>query len=237
MGIGLGTCIIALKTADRIIIAADSRRRFPSEGRYEDICKIIQVGSIFFASSGLSLALDTGFDIQEICKEAINAAGNVSQSLQRLEEIIIEPLREAFEYSKKDDLAYYESTVKDNPVTVAFFGIQEGSPILSARKFYPVDTDNGIDIRITRVDDVTDGTTIHMGCPMAWDIALWNRRAPDPVKDPIGSMRAALQAQIDDQSHLEEKERQIAGPISIIEVDSNGARWIDQGVCPDIEQF
>ena len=59
--IGLGARIIALRIGDKITIGADSLRK-NTDAPPEKICKIVQVGKTFFASSGLSLALDTGFE-------------------------------------------------------------------------------------------------------------------------------------------------------------------------------
>jgi hypothetical protein len=234
MKVGLGTYIIAAKWRGEVFIAADSLRRFTG-GVTDSICKIVQVGQIFFASSGLSVEPDTGFDIQEICTAAIIAGGTIRECLDRLSELINEPLRVALERMKADEPDKYEELEDKLAITVVFCGVE--NRVLLVRKYFPKDEPGPVAIGTKIADELGEGEIVHLGVPKSCEFnhEIWSRQIPNPEIDFVGTLRGSIQIEIDKDAAGPESKRTVGAPIRILRIGAQGAEWVQNEGCPDIQ--
>lgn len=242
--LGFGTAILAIRTPNEIVVAADSLRKF-IDGRTELVCKIVQVGKVFFASSGL--ALSDGFDIQAIVTQAISERETIAARLVRLEELIEQPLREIYEHSRQDDNEAHKKVrelIQRHAVEVAIFGVEEISPVLSVRKFSPRDLSVGSEVRVCGEDNVGVGSEepsyVALGyCKAtmtARDLGIM-RTTPGLEKDLAAFAQYVVQWEIDKQKGFSDAERFVGGPVDVLWLDEAGGRWIERKeTCPEVEK-
>lgn len=237
LGIGIGTCIIGVLTSEEFIVGADSLRSY-EDREPEYIPKIVQVRNSFFISSGISLHGDTKFNIQSLCRTALRKGKTINESIRILEKIVRKPLRRVYEHAAQEDRANYESVVKKNPVNVAFFGVENGTLLLSQRKFLPEDFGDKVLVSLQKADFIGDNSnqgSVCLGCEEVFNNS-WSPTRPDPYRDPVGFVKYVISwAEKNESVYFNDGQKRIGGPIDIIRITKEKAEWIQKkSICPPI---
>ena len=127
-----GTCIVIARGKDGICAAADSRRvvHLSLKGekfsvlRYDTVCKIHQVGNLFFAASGINV--DAVYSIAEKCMQENNSILKAAMCFKVKCDAYQTSILENIRVNKpKDFNKLYEEL--DN-LGCCFFGIENGKP-------------------------------------------------------------------------------------------------------------
>src|ERR1700754_3333054 len=234
MEIGIGTCIVGILTSEQLTFGADSLRSYQN-GKQEHICKIVQARKIFFTSSGLSIHSESKFSIQSLCRTAIKKGKTIDKSIKILEKIARQPLLRVYKSAFAKDQHYFNSVIKENPVSVAIFGLEEKKLILRAVAFKPIEENGRIAIHIKRTDfkgEEGDEASICLGCPSVIDLA-WSPTMPDPQVDPVAYIKYAINWAIAHEAGIGDGKKLIGGPIDILRVSKQGSQWIQKKAeCP-----
>lgn len=126
------TSIVVLATPDQIIVAGDSLSVSGSSRDYST-CKIIRVGNLFFASSGIGT--DTAFDIRKIARESGQGPTDL-ETLRRFEAAYFPAFISEMDFLIKTDPDTYRRQVLENGASaILFFGFESGHSFFHARAY------------------------------------------------------------------------------------------------------
>lgn len=99
----IGTAIVAVRTPTEIIVGADSKLTTNDGSATESVCKIYQVGRVFFALAKYAGTRTNGFNVSDVVKEAIREGGRIADIQTRFHCLIKTPLyRTAAEFKNED---------------------------------------------------------------------------------------------------------------------------------------
>jgi hypothetical protein len=234
------TTLIVIRRERQITIAADSRTAYGIGGAPVEICKIERLsGGVFFASSGLVLdtRTDGGFSATAI---ALNGKpGAIAFRAAAFAEAIKGPLLQSAHWARQHapEAAYREFFGGNNAVILNAIFIGMENRVASVREvdFTKIEDAQGNPVRIdiaTRAcpsscGDATQPLIISMG-------------QNDAVRSEINSLvtrpggffaNDAETARRLVETEIAARPDKVGPPISIVQINNSGARWINEGVC------
>ena len=135
------TTIVGIRASNGIIIASDSLQKFiipstgpdaPAKSIRESVCKIRQLGNIFYAISGSLVSnTKTGFDVDKVIAESFQKDADIADNASRFEKEIQKPLEEALENVKIEHPNYFEQSIYSHDfIQILIAGIENNVPIL-----------------------------------------------------------------------------------------------------------
>ena len=130
------TTIIAVRTANEIIIGADSRVK-REDGSIATKCKIIQVRDLFLTFAGRPIIPELNFNAIEIAGRACDRSGSIASRVLAFEAAIEPELTRTVERVRQGDRDAFNRWYKtgDNiALQVIVAGIENRTPILYARE-------------------------------------------------------------------------------------------------------
>ena len=133
-----GSVIVVIRTADEIVMAADSLLSSTSEPSAYT-CKIRQVGDSFFAVSGIGDDPDTGYDVWDIADKALNTAGSLENRVAYFESVVQPQLIKELQHIRERAPALYVK-YKDtiSSLDIIFCGVENGALVFYHRGFKAV---------------------------------------------------------------------------------------------------
>jgi len=231
------TSIIGIRVNDRVVVGADSTsvRSDTMTRTEESYCKIGVGDGFFFALAGLYHNVETAFNPYMIIRDSSNLGLTIEKKVKRLEEMIEKPLTEILERLRRDSpLEYARRYQGGSALQIIFFGVEEGSTFMLAREFVPTATIlfpvQIIIFRYKCPGDCENGEEIYkLGESEAIDRFLI--KEPDFWKNnPVDAIRKLIELEIADRP------LNVGPPIDILQIDKNGARWIQKKKeCSDIQ--
>src|SRR5262249_28091750 len=157
-----GSTVVAVRTDNELVIGADSRIVDAARTKVDDACKIIQVGNVFFAHTGLAGNRSIGFDVQETAAEAIANGNSHEERIQIFAQLVGNPLHRILVATKQQAPEFYAQVVQgQSAMSVVLCSVENRTPILSYVEFKPVDhpqSDNGLAVMIEHEVDVRSQT-------------------------------------------------------------------------------
>lgn len=228
----VGTTVVAFWTPDRIIVGADSKGRRGGElGEGELlVCKIRQVGNVFYALSGLREDPETGFDAHSIVVRAYNTPGRLIDKVNAFERLVSEPLSNVLAHIKAKYPLNFERDFgnKGGGMDIVFFGYENGRPVMITRRI------GRRDYSRRRLEYPGDFPNSPFGAVYMGQHDSINRfRVANPGWQRMG-LEKAMRRFI--QMEIEEHPETVGPPIDILVIDNSGARWIQKKPeCPEIK--
>ncbi len=233
------TTIVVLRTPDQIVVAGDSlsgltRVRDSLTGiageTKNSACKIIRVGNVFFASSGIGSDSETGFDVREIAR-ASGEESNGLLTLQNFERVYLPSLAKELNFLRLANPAVYQKqSVENGPSAIVFFGFESGSTFFHARGYGASSSIFGeaVSVRTVSAFDCPGDN-----CPVKRDSRIANvnfgssaaiLRYLAPLVVPEADLLTVANKLV--ELEITDNPSEVGGPIDILRVTKNGGCWI-----------
>jgi hypothetical protein len=226
----VGTTILAVRTPEMAVIVADSKPIMRGTPGPSTVCKIFPIHSGFLAIAGLEHDSGRGFYSKELVDNAFASAGTFSARVSAAERIVTEKARTEMLRLKAEDPKTYAFTIKNrgNFLDLLFVAVEEKTPLLSARRFHYNDSTGTVEVGQSLDCPGKD-------CPGGTYFAFFGEAGE--VQRAIGERpRQALNVQVLRnllQKQIEATPDKVGPPITVLQVEPGGARWISNEVgCP-----
>jgi hypothetical protein len=224
------TTIVAVRTADFVIIAADSKATYLGQAGPPKVCKIYNHGDIYFAAAGLDYDAHRHFSIKKIVADSLLPSAAFDEQVAHVENAVSQSLTSELARLRREDPGIYAFTMhsSDEAVSLVLVEYQDGVPHLAARGFSLIANPSpGIKIdRITCPGDCADGREL---------ISLGEKRAAERFMRANAGEDFDLPALATKlvQLEIEDAPGSVGPPISEMRLDKDGATWLsnDSG-CP-----
>ncbi|HKC14248.1 MAG TPA: hypothetical protein VKI41_19655 [Vicinamibacteria bacterium] len=220
----LGTAIVAIRTEDVLVVAADSKTtRLDAPDVSTNTCKIQEAAGVFFAVAGLRRSTDGAFDVPSLAARACRAPGTLGEKVAAFEEAMQVPLRAALVQIRDTAPDYYRGRERRHAafVEVAFFANEGGKPRFLVRDFRARESEQKVlsievgGAELSRPGFALLGEAREMG----------NFLEANPIVErmnPIEGARALL-----DRAATAHPET-VGLPIDIVQLDGQAVRWVDR---------
>jgi hypothetical protein len=221
------TSIVAERTPQKVVVAADSKAFHVAYGTSGTECKILLRHGIGFAESGIPSYKATGFDSKFIAKRALLTKGGLTSKERLFETLTVPALRKVGEalFVHAHDL-YAEA--KGAPLEVFFFGIENGAPTLIEARFRFDDHGGTVTTQVYRrtcPGECGANTELRF---LGFRSAINQAYASDPsiVRGEPERVTANLV-----QLEIDKEGIHVGPPISVLSIDGSGPHWINRGAC------
>ncbi len=224
------TAIVAVRTGNEIVVGADSLALIGTKSdRGTLVCKIGNVGTVFFAVSGLLHDRTTGFSITQVIERAAEKATSPREIANEVKVLALRRLPNMVANIRHEDPQYFMTEIRDKIATsVLVFGVEEGQVALHWVGFRVREVSstglllesesiecpgrmcpsNGpVSVRLGRHDAIDAFLEQNPGI---WKIGL------------VDAVRELVELQIEATPSL------VNGPIDIIRVTREGHEWIQR---------
>jgi hypothetical protein len=227
-----GSCIVIFREESKIIVAADSK--FSGGEKPFNGCKIYKFGDVFFVGAGIHSDSASGFSIVEFAEKACSSKGTVQEKADRYIELSKESLVNALTRIRANEPEFFKKKYPSNshtaPSQLVFFGFENGQVSMSVRQFRLTSGDSEkVGFVVDKIDCPSancaksgQSTAIFLGHNESID-QLWPPNVQP--KHTIETAKEIINAEI--VNHPDS----VGLPIAILQVDSNGITWIENGEC------
>jgi hypothetical protein len=222
-----GTSIVAERTPQKVVVAADGKATYLANGTSGTECKIILHGGIGFAESGISTYKATGFDSKLLAQKAMLTKGNLTLKERTFEALAVRGLDKVGDALFEHAPDLYDK-FKDSALEVFFFGLENGAPTLIEARFQFLANGGAVSTRVHRLscpgDCVPDTELRFLGFRSAINHAYaLNRSIVNG--DPENVTASLVQMEIDQEGQY------VGPPVAVLAIDKSGQAWIQQGAC------
>lgn len=232
------TSIVIIKTRQDVLIGADTKvRRFETTGKEAtsvSTCKIKQFGGVFVAAAGLVEDTNTGFNIYEAAKSAVEQGGHIAEQALRFENAIGYKLVAEVDSIRRDDPKRFEVLKTADVLTITFAGLEAGTPSLTFVSFNSSLTPRGaIQINAHQISCPGEVCGIEPAIFFMGDnkaaLAYEAKHEKFWLSNPTAAIRKLIGIEIVDRPE------DVGPPIDIVRITKNGARWIQKKPeCKDV---
>jgi hypothetical protein len=195
------------------------------------ICKIHREHGFFFATVGLFLKRETGFDAVELARRACRETGDIHAVPDILGLLAREPVRKALAYSERHDPLVYKRDYKGHAVfEVIFAGFLQSKPMIGIKSFY-LDPMGELSEQTIALPDESGNHVAFSGEKEA--IKRYTARIPNwyDARDLFALLRKLISVEIADRPD------KVRRPISVLEIRATGYRWLVQQRIKTIRRF
>ena len=234
-----GTAMAAIRTPNEIVVAADSKVVHGDDSPDPDpLCKIRQIGDMFFAVHGMAEDTPSGFNVFPIIIKSGQQGGTISDRIAIFENLAKAPLEEALERLRvQKPIVYQRNCIDIAPLGVIFFGFESNELVFYYRRFV-VNPHAGPPVSVnierrgcpgpdcpTGIAAVFVGPTEHVQRFMRNTPEYWKRNLIDVARSFV-------------QMEIDEKLVDVGPPIDILRITQAGATWEQRKQeCPDIQAY
>ncbi len=244
------TSIVAVRNNDEIVIGADSKTTLTpvsdGAGKVGSIekCKIVQTGSLFFASAGSAGIgqvafhgnVDPEFNVKEVIAKELGGQARITAKIANLEKILVANLTRIAEETRQENTVFFHQRFIKYPMhTIIIVGSDNGELVLMVRTFRLILSRSGtISFEIRRFDCPGDCqesfTTVFGGRTEAIRKYLQENEYFLPYTDPVTAVRELVELEISKDPSF------VGPPVDILRLTRNGAEWVQRkSLCPDIQ--
>ena len=236
--LGNATTIVGVRTPNDIYLAADSRVigvRPDGTVYYEVKCKIGQVGNIFFAGAGPYEFDPMGLNIRLLLIEAQRQAVGVIQTIERFETLYADALTRTSRTAQEKSPIVYNRYFLNGHVYIYFVAFENETPRFFGRTFTIQGSNDTVTVdteqRDCPPDCSTTEPTIH---GIGYADVMKRLSANDlQIRPPIQVITEVIEASI-----REDPDHKSGGPIDILHLNKDGARWVQKKKeCPEIQPY
>lgn len=226
----LATTIIAVRTADFVIIATDSKATYLGQAGPPTVCKIYNHGDLYFAAAGLDYDARRNFSIKKIVADSLLSSATFDEQVARVENAVAQSLTNELARLRREDPGIYAFTMHSSAhvVSLVLVEYQDGVPHLAARGFSWISNPTpAIKIdRITCPGDCTDGREL---------LSLGEKRAAENFMRANSGEDFDLPALATKlvELEIEDSPGNVGPPINEMRLDKSGVTWLSNGSgCP-----
>lgn len=228
------TTIIAVRTPEFVIIAADSKATYMGQSGPPTVCKIYNNGQLYFAVAGLDHDAHRNFYVRTIVAQSLLPSANFDDQVARVERAISQSLMTELNRMQREDPGMYAFTKHSSRdvVSLVLAQYQDGVPHLAVRGFEwianPAPVIN-ID-RVTCPGDCSDGRElVSLGEKTVAEKFMRDNAGEDFDLPALATKLVQLEI---DSSHGD-----VGPPINEVRLDKDGVNWISNGAgCPVVVQ-
>ena len=223
------TTILAVRSGDRILLAADSRVSIHRgrETAASTGCKIHLTHGIAWAQTGFVFNTRSGFDLESTGTRALAATGTFDDRVQTLAAAVNEPLHRALlALYEQDRQSYYEMV--ETPLAIFAAGVAEDAPVLAVVEFARAESGR-LSHKIYRCPGDCSSKVLYLsgGMHQEADRLVDSTPALFTRQDWTEGLRMLLDAE------TAENPRYVGAPYSMVEIRPSGIQWLDRGACAD----
>ena len=224
------TTIIAVRTAEFVIIATDSKATYLGQPGPPTVCKIYNNGELYFAAAGLDRDSQRNFSVKDIVAQSLLPSANFDDQVARVENAVSQSLLTELHRLQREDPGTYAFTMHNSRevVSLVLAQYQDGVPHLAARGFgWIANPAPAIKIdRITCPGDCSDGRElVSLGEKTAAE-KFMHANAGEDFDLPALATKL-VQLEIDDSPG------NVGPPINEVRLDKDGVSWISNDAgCP-----
>ena len=227
-GLLQGTAVAAIRTPNELVVAADSKElNLEGNATSNLVCKIRQVGGVFFTVHGMSGEAATGFDAFRIIDGAVRAKGTLHDIVMRSIEALRGPLESAVNHIRTNNPPEFKRHfINHDALGLIIFGVEEGDVVLCQVGFATSGSgEKPISITVQRHrcpgPDCDSGIVQFLVGPDEATKQEFLRANPvDWKSDLVAMSRSFVQKQI--EAHPED----CGPPIDIVRFTKKGPEWI-----------
>jgi hypothetical protein len=224
------TTIIAVRTAEFVIIAADSKATYLGQTGLPTVCKIYNNSQLYFAVAGLDHDARRNFYLKNIVAQSLSPSANFDEQVARVENAVSESLMTELNHMQHEDPGAYAFTMHGSReiVSIVLAEYRDGVPHLAARGFEWI-ANPAPAIRIDRITcpgDCSDGRElVSMGEKSAAERFM---RANAGEDFDLPALAAKLV-----QLEIDNSPGDVGPPINEVRLDKDGVTWLSNGAsCP-----
>jgi len=230
------TTVVSVRANDGFIIAVDSKVTYVGHGNGNKgpavVCKIFQLGPLYFTFAGLANDRNRGFFPEKIMANNFSAADSFAHNIERIDRAVSDSLKAEMRRLQTEDPDGFAFNNKPGADTLSIIAgeMVNGSPYMSGRGFQYVTKAATVAIsRLNCPGDCLDGVEFFLAGSAKVTknnlVEFLNngKIAHDLVTESRKLVEAEIRASPDE----------VGPPITILKVDKNGASWISNDVgCP-----
>lgn len=236
--LGNATTIVAVKTSTDIYIGADSRVTGvrPDGTVYYDVkCKIGQVGKIFFAGAGPYEYTPTGLNIRLLLIEAQRSGASLGETVERFETLYADALTRTSRTAQTESPMVYNKYFLNGRVFVYFFAFEHEIPLHFGRIFTIQGSKDSVTVSTEQHDCPPDCPVTEPTLHAIGYADVIERVSPDALKTlPL----IPFITEIIEASIREDPDHRSGGPIDILHLNKDGARWVQKkNECTEIQPY
>jgi hypothetical protein len=235
---GNATTIVAVRTPSDIYLGADSRviGVRPNGAVYDDVkCKIGQVGKIFFAGAGPYEYDPMGLNIRLLLIEAQRPGATVGQTIERFDTLYANALTRTSTAAREKSPTVYNQYFLNGHVYIYFVAFENETPRFFARTFAIRSSNDAVKVHTEQRDCPT-------GCP-GTEPTIYGIGYAEVMKNlPTNALRIKPPIQVITElieaSIRKDPEHKSGGPIDILHLNKDGARWVQKKQeCREIQPY
>jgi hypothetical protein len=232
-----GTSVVALVTADSVIIATDSVETVVTNGvkSFTTVCKIHKDGETFYSVAGDYGTPGTKTDIWSIAESAVEASKTTAGIFDVVEPAIFKIIPDILSVNKRFDPATYARWLRGDPVIELVFASFENDGPVALGLSFSIDSlgiPQHADPHILRAVEGSVNTA-RLGQHVAMESAItstaWHSKF---LSDPIGASQELIQVEID--AAQMDGRKDVGPPIPILRITKSGGDFVPEhrGICP-----
>jgi len=237
---GTSTCratlVLTACSGDGVVVAADGLLLKPG-GTPPSVkgCKIMQgTDTCFFSIVGVRDIQSIHYDLVPLAAHACKGKETLIERANSFEKTALPEVRRAWTHIKAHEPATYalmNQSGKPAHFEVIFSG---GPPFTVAIVQYTEDSSGNMAIDNKVVDIGTFGSpAVYQRIGASENVPIYDSQHPEVENLPdVDFLRSLLVGAIQLESR---KPKRIGQPIAILQINDSGARWVEQGACPDIK--
>jgi hypothetical protein len=246
--VGAATTIAYTWTADELTVAADSMLSDDTCHSLGSVCKIKQVGNIFAALSARRIRPmddpNPWFDGHAVIDSVLRQGKPMRESIADLEVAMTKALTKAVDELKNAGTIPPRDTQKwlsdKLNVAVILFGVEKSVIRLSERAFEARVVSTG-NIEIHMLTQPLN----YFDCPGPtckwWDAIGYFNAIEDRLKEDVSFLKTIAPADLPRylvQIEIDSPRDRctVGGPINVLRIDRNGAKWKKHPSCPEIQE-
>jgi hypothetical protein len=221
-----GTTVIVMRTSDGVLVAADAKVIRPGSTS-PPRCKIHQYGKVFVAIAGISKSEGVGFDTERVVRTALATPGPLLSKMESFRTAASKYLLADVEYEKKSNPPLYERDYKGRRILDVTFASMNGDmPEAVVQTFFVDGAGTLHDLRSALADHLVLATGMTNAIKSYTDqnSEWYSQLGPDVAIKKLMELEIASNKDA------------VGPPLSILEMNRGGARWVEQGVCPAIRK-
>ncbi len=221
-----GTTIVAMRTPDFFVIAADSLSTFKGGKKPQSsglMCKILQKGSVVFATAGLVKDPQRGFDSNAIVSKSLQASSPLSTNIKMVEASLSQSFQRELERLRYEEPSLFK---KSRSVTVLLARYEKNQPIASGIQFLGEPGAKGTVLVKTKTlscpGDCPRGQYIFYLGETSIVKKFMHESGHNLQMSPEEAVRFMVQLEIDAGTPG------VGPPIDVLRLDKNGIKWLSR---------
>ena len=227
------TSVVVFRTDTAIFAAADSKSDPTDRSRPTVMCKFFKTADLYYGISGVYFD-----EYPNVVSQSGISLATIRSGTRRFEQIISPILQDAFERLRAEYPARYEHFmhVEKPGIDFIFFGMKKTVPVVATVGFRLEESEKSVKVTVGRTEFLDGphcpGGNVICGALSGFNKAIlaYQSRNPDwwRTNNRASLVKKFVQLEIDAEP------ANVGPPISVLQIDAKGARWIQNGVgCAD----